>query len=334
VLPNHKNRIHAIDMLRGVAALMVCIFHFTNGNKNYLPNGYWLKTAGQHGWVGVEIFFIISGFIIPYSLYKTNYTYATWKNFLLKRFCRIEPPYFVTICLVLLLNYISTLSPYFKGKAMAIDYQNLLLHIGYLNSFFNEPWLNPVFWTLAIEFQFYILMALAFPLLMWPSKALRIVLIAAFILTAWLSSANFIFHYSLYFSIGILLFIAEIYVTDKMKLQFLCIPLIIFIYLKHGVEPGIASLFAWIILVYFKDIKHKWLLFIGMVSYSLYLIHVPIGGRMINMSTNFISLTNGRAGFIVITIGAMLVASYIFYRLVELPALKFSQKIGKKNTKA
>ncbi|QEK50322.1 acyltransferase [Pedobacter aquae] len=192
-------RITSVDMLRGIAALMVCIFHFTNGNKNYLASGHWFRNFGSYGWAGVEIFFIISGFIIPYSLNQSKYTYQNWKDFLIKRISRIEPPYFITILLILALNYVSTLSPYFKGKDLPIDYFNLALHIGYLNSFFDHPWLNPVFWTLAIEFQFYLLMALIFPLLIHSSTYVRATIVFAYLLSMFFFSSKFIFYYSAYF---------------------------------------------------------------------------------------------------------------------------------------
>src|SRR5207244_1915888 len=65
-------RIEAIQGLRGLAAFSVCWFHFTNGNPTFLSPGI-LKSSGTLGGLGVEIFFVISGFIVPYSLYTSGY---------------------------------------------------------------------------------------------------------------------------------------------------------------------------------------------------------------------------------------------------------------------
>lgn len=86
-------RVQTIDMLRGIATLSVCVFHFTNGNKDFLSQNSLFKIVGSVGWSGVEMFFIISGFIIPYSLYKINYRYKAYSVFLIKRIIRIHPPF-------------------------------------------------------------------------------------------------------------------------------------------------------------------------------------------------------------------------------------------------
>jgi peptidoglycan/LPS O-acetylase OafA/YrhL len=59
-LTKHQNHLPVIDLLRGLAALLVCYFHFTTNNSyygNYLPDGNWLKVSGKYGWLGVEMFF-------------------------------------------------------------------------------------------------------------------------------------------------------------------------------------------------------------------------------------------------------------------------------------
>ena len=66
-----EDRIDTVDSLRGVAVLAVVWFHLTNGNP-MLPSS-WLRTSGRLGWLGVEVFFVISGFVIPHALYRANY---------------------------------------------------------------------------------------------------------------------------------------------------------------------------------------------------------------------------------------------------------------------
>src|ERR1035441_2897196 len=66
-------------------------YHCTVGS-GVIHDG-WLYRSGKYGWLGVEIFFVISGFIIPYSLYKAGYRVSDFTRFLLKRIARLDPPY-------------------------------------------------------------------------------------------------------------------------------------------------------------------------------------------------------------------------------------------------
>ena len=268
-------------MLRGIASLSVCMYHFTNGNPNYFSNGYWLKEVGSIGWAGVEIFFVISGFIIPFSLYQSRYRLKKFKTFLIKRVVRIEPPYFLSILLLIALNYLSSLSPYFKGTSFSINYFNLALHIGYLNDFFNQPWLNPVFWTLAIEFQFYILIGLIFPILnhqkIWIFISAIVLLCGCGFL---IKSSILIFHYISFFALGILIFKRKTGIYVNKYVWILEPLLLIIIYLQFSLIPFIAASLAWSILFFHENWKNKWILWLGTISYSLYLTHIFFGGKI------------------------------------------------------
>ncbi len=158
-----QGRIEILEPLRGLAALAVAWFHFTQGG-GLLKEG-WLKASGTYGYMGVEVFFVISGFIIPYSMMKSGYCFPRhFLVFITKRVVRLDPPYLVTIAITLILWYASSITPGFPGQKPNWSLQQLLLHVGYLNTFFDYAWLNPVFWTLAIEFQFYLFAAIVFPL--------------------------------------------------------------------------------------------------------------------------------------------------------------------------
>src|SRR5689334_14543570 len=89
-------RISTVDSLRGIASLAVCWFHLTNGNPSFLTGGP-LKSSGTYGWLGVEMFFVISGFVIPYSLHKAGYDLKSFGTFVAKRIIRLDPPYLVSI---------------------------------------------------------------------------------------------------------------------------------------------------------------------------------------------------------------------------------------------
>ena len=100
------SRIEVVELLRGVAALSVAWFHFTNGG-GLLKSG-WLKASGSYDWLGVEAFFVISGFIIPYSMYRGGFRFPRhFGAFLLKRIIRLDPPYLIAAMLSLSLWYVS-----------------------------------------------------------------------------------------------------------------------------------------------------------------------------------------------------------------------------------
>lgn len=109
----------ALDILRGVAALSVSWYHFTNGNSAFLPDGT-LKTSGEYGWLGVEVFFVISGFIIPFTLARSGYRLADYGTFLVKRVVRLDPPYLVAIALIIALGYLSWPRPAFRASSSTL----------------------------------------------------------------------------------------------------------------------------------------------------------------------------------------------------------------------
>lgn len=107
-------------------------------------------------------FFVITGIVIPIALINGKYHYG---KFILKRIIRIEPPYLFSILTGILFILFKS---HFLSKSLnnIPSTENLLLHIGYLVPFVKgQTWFLGVYWTLAIEFQFYILISLLFPLL-------------------------------------------------------------------------------------------------------------------------------------------------------------------------
>ena len=108
------------------------------------------------------MFFVISGFIIPYALHRSSYRVTDYGRFILKRIIRLDPPYLVGILIVIALGYASSATPGFSGPPFEPSLAQVVLHLGYVNVLFGYPWLNPVYWTLAIELQYYLLVGLLF----------------------------------------------------------------------------------------------------------------------------------------------------------------------------
>jgi peptidoglycan/LPS O-acetylase OafA/YrhL len=82
----HTSRIHVIEALRGIASLGVALFHFSGQLSTYVP-----QLISSMGWVGVDIFFVISGFVIPYSIAGRSYSVTDFPRFICRRLVRLEP---------------------------------------------------------------------------------------------------------------------------------------------------------------------------------------------------------------------------------------------------
>ena len=95
-----ENRL--ITELRGMAALMVMIFHFVCVSNNFLLSEslIHLFDFAKHG---VQMFFVISGYILTSSMVSGNYKIENIFTFLLKRLIRIEPPYIISLIFILVL---------------------------------------------------------------------------------------------------------------------------------------------------------------------------------------------------------------------------------------
>lgn len=324
-----ENRFESLDILRGVAALSVCIYHFSNGLPGFLSDENVLKIIGQHGYLGVQLFFIISGYIIPFSLYKGNYNSTKIVAFFSKRIIRIHPPYLVSILLAIVLKYVSTFSSLYQGPEFNISIQNMLCHIGYLCDIFNEDWINPVYWTLAIEFQFYILIALCYTHFIATKNnylfytALLLLNIPALIS---LTNPDYILHYISYFTLGIVYFRTILNKIKPVEFYILTSLLLLDIYIVHGIGEMIASALTVLIILVVKKSSAPFN-FLGKISFSLYLLHIIIGSRLINLSVNFTQNEGYRVLIIFIALLLSIVCSYVFYLFIEKPFMKLSQNI-------
>lgn len=70
------SRLGTVDALRCVAGTLVLWFHLTHNSRNSL-----IRESGSIGWVGVEVFFVVSGFIIPYAMHRTAYEFRSIGDF-------------------------------------------------------------------------------------------------------------------------------------------------------------------------------------------------------------------------------------------------------------
>lgn len=320
-----KNSLQSIHSLRGLAAVWVCWFHFTRGSESY-PTWDLLRASGINGWLGVEIFFVISGFIIPYAMYKSQYSIKSYWEFIYKRVLRLHPPYLASIGLVLILGFLSTLSSIYQGAPFNIDPTRLVLHFFYLIPASNYIWLNDVYWTLAIEFQYYLLLGILYPIVEKNTYSALIIASIFCITSATIISSKIIFHWILLFNMGYLVYWLHI---ERIRIPAFIISLTIVSIcssLSLGLHQTLAGLFAVIFILYFKN-TNKILNFLGNISFSLYLIHIPIGGRIINLGSRFAMSEVSQVMIVLAALGASVITAWIFYNFFEKPAQIFASSI-------
>ena len=298
-----------INGLRAIAVLSVVFYHADIG-------------VFKGGWLGVDIFFVISGYLISNIIVsELNEGTFTFKNFYLRRIRRILPALFSTLIVTIAFSYL-LLTP----KAMQ-EFINSI--ISSLFFFANYHFMNLDFyiaestkvmpllhtWSLAIEEQYYLLFPLfAYLIFKYLKKyflfiVVLITTISVYINTATQSLEKF---YRLEYRVWELLLGAVVMILsnnfkiknlEKIGLPLLVFPLLVFDhYSINDIEPKLLALTG-VSLIIFSNTKHtfltkilnfKALSVIGLSSYSIYLIHQPLfafvrlsySGRLLTFSDN------------------------------------------------
>jgi len=132
-----------LDIIRSVAVILVLLWH------SDLPN----SVIKQFGWLGVDLFFVLSGFLISNLLfleYKKNKEIRV-KRFLTRRAFKIFPPFYFFVIATLLFGF-------FAKSHSSIELPKLLSELFYLQSYAPRIWLHT--WTLAVEEHFYLVFSM------------------------------------------------------------------------------------------------------------------------------------------------------------------------------
>ena len=309
-----------------MAALGVVLYHYSAS----LPVNPTLKSIFDFGQTGVHVFFLISGFIIVYSLLKEKYKLNQFFTFLIKRSVRIDPPYYVAVLLsFLLLWYLSVISPLKESRFPFIP-QQFLAHLFYIVPFTKYHFYSGVFWTLCIEFQFYLLIGLLY--FLSENWYYRTLLLVAFCLTSFIHFPNsqyLIFTYAPIFAAGISL--VTLYLSRTWLNAILPLLLLILIGCKFGL-PILILLAATSLVILFFKFPVKLFSFMGNISYSLYLIHTLIMEGLLRIEIK-LHLEVGNYPFFWLLIEVLIAISiaFIFYLIVEKPAVAFSKRFQYKN---
>ena len=161
----HNNKIMVLELLRTISVLSVLTFHV---NPTIWPNGF----------LGVDIFFVISGYLMMHHSLSITDKFSIW-NFLWRRFVRLAPITLVTIIGSLAFIYRENI-PFLFQEYIETAYQALFFHsnIGLWSGtgyFTAEQKYNPFLhtWSLGVEAQFYICFAIAFAIVVQLKKTVQ-----------------------------------------------------------------------------------------------------------------------------------------------------------------
>lgn len=100
VMETKWQKLFGLDHLRALAIIMVFVFHY----GHIFPHPGWTNSISSFGWTGVDLFFVLSGYLIASQLFASVAKTGTFslKEFFIKRFSRILPAYFVVVALYFL----------------------------------------------------------------------------------------------------------------------------------------------------------------------------------------------------------------------------------------
>ena len=328
-----RKRFTEIDALRGLAALAVVLFHYTTRYEERfgIDNGGF-SDIFVFGEYGVQLFFIISGFVIYMSILKVK----SVSDFAIKRSFRLYPAY---IFAVVLTFTIVSLAPI---EQLKIDIMPALVNLTMFQDFLGAPRVDGVYWTLRVELTFYILMGilLFFKVeknVMWIvyswlafSVGVQLVHMGADNDTTALIREFSIASFSHMFIIG-MMFYSIWQHGDKLKYYAviaMCIGYdLIFLSVENALFTALFVLtFYLVIHNRMQFLSSRVLVFFGTISYPLYLIHQNIGYVVIN-KMHELGFTHPI--FTVMLIGATILAAYLIFRYVETPVQNALYKIYK-----
>ncbi len=285
-----SQRIRPIDGLRGVAALMVVGFHYF-GEYPRLYGGTHLPGASL-GVRGVDLLFVISGFVILMSL-RTG----SVQKFVKARALRLFPAYWASMALTLLV--VATLG--LPGGMPSLD--RVLLNVTMLNKFFGVNGVDGVYWTLAAELAFYVQAAVLHACGLLTERRIAWTVTAWVAITAavaavlpgryqaigfhvgsdsqWVTSAHIVVDFVPFFALGV---VALLIVRGRRDLGVLSATA-----LSLGVIAALGTLNSaavgavalgvvlTVVLVNSLGMDSAPLRFLGRISYELYLLHQFIG---------------------------------------------------------
>lgn len=316
-----KIQITTLGALRSFAVLAVCFFHISTSFRSGNALSGLMNYMYKYGDVGVQIFFVISGFIIPFSLYKSRYTINNYFIFLSKRAIRLHPPYLFALGITLVVSGISYKIRHIINPE---TFKSILQSLIYLH----VPADNQVFWTLKIEAEYYLVIGLSYPFLIKFPK-ISMLLIIPIVLA--LSISPIKIYLDLlpnfpYFIIGIIGFLIYVKQNSRVIEYLILFSTSIFCLCFFPFYKAIVSLITILIILFIRKPIPRGIQALGEISYSVYLLHFLIGSKFINLFQRIMGYNYGIPLF-TITILVCFFTGWIFWKYIEKPFTTISTSI-------
>jgi peptidoglycan/LPS O-acetylase OafA/YrhL len=336
-----KRRVNELDLLRFLAAMSVVFFHYAfrgyaKGDMTTMPYPL-LAEPAKYGYLGVELFFIISGFVILMTASNNNL-----KAFFISRAVRLYPAFWVCCTLTFLITL--TIG---QPRYTATLYQ-YIVNMTLLSDFMDVPPMDGVYWSLFVEIKFYLMISilLAFK---------RIDKIETFLVLWLLISATaevlsfeklrsiLITDYAAYFIAGATFYLIWAKGLTKTRVflvagalalaSFTAIVWADLLETKYATEFNpliVCSVIALFFMIFILIVTNKtatigrvnWTA-IGALTYPLYLIHQTIGFMIFNIAYPAVNPNILLWGTIALMIGA----SYIIHKKIEVPVAGYIKRL-------
>jgi len=356
-----SQRLTALDGLRGVAILLVMGFHYFYHLQSFYykstlyPYGETFSNVPifKYGYMGVELFFIISGFVIAMTLESSK----SLLDFAIRRLVRIWPALIVSAVITFfLLNWSDapfalTRRQYWPNFLPSLTLTSTLI---WSAMFPKVDFVTGVYWSLVVEIRFYMIALVVFWLFTRQNLARNLVIftVAIYIVRAllrrWVPGYNgvydalFVPDYMPWFAAGAIFY--EVYKDRLAKGAALVMLAVTYVliaristnYAVIGRDPVVASSIALLFLVLFwflatrpasmKIFEVRPLVWIGQCSYSIYLYHYAVGMILISQISKTIGLAPQL--LLVAAVYALIFAiGRISYVTVENPSRRWLTKV-------
>ena len=356
-----------IDGLRGIAAMIVVLPHAeqvltiaSRPTDSVLPP---LTHAMQMGGFGVDIFFVISGYVIAFANGRAAIDVSYAGRFALRRSVRLDPTYWSSILIAL---FVVGVTHMFANRPLQWpDLPTILANLVYLQYILGYPSLNGVHWTLCLEVQFYLLFILLLVAIHRIAKLKRCEphVLAAYVMLAMLGAAlvwsclinpveprfyNPWFPQEWYkFLLGVAVYhmnaglVGRSWVVAAIAATVLTATVHSLMVYSDAARQGLANAVAILTAILlgiagWRGALYRWLnyrplLFAGAISYSLYLVHVPVIQIFIGVQARVRGEVSTVEGLLTLAAAyaCCLAAAWLLYRLVERPSLRFASRIGR-----
>lgn len=345
-----EERFVLIDALRAFAALWVVAHHWYFRNlvaDGSTPFVQPIDSLFREGWLGVEVFFVLSGFVITHSIRGAQITPSYVGRFALRRSLRLDPPYWVAIAGIIVLNLLSSAVTH-ETLEPPPSAASIVAHLFYMQGFLGFRNIVGVFWTLCYEIQFYLLLVTCTGLAArWKHGRLAVFgalwLFSLATAMQWvpLQQAFCCSRWPLFF-MGVLVHWAFVEKSiPRWILPVVAVATFVPIHTLHDwkwdLEVVVAILTAalislaawrgWLSRVSMGPVVQ----FYGRISYSVYLLHMVVGTRALHIAMRHFGyhlVPWQSVVALLFSLAVTTVACYLNYRLIEKPAHALSRRVS------